>query len=86
MTSFDAQAIAEMVRGGLVDAADEVVAVLEARASQSAEGVIDRVRRRVLETSGLELDRILVAPPGTVPVTIELDLSSRISRSTSDLG
>jgi len=49
--------------------ADEVVAVLEARASLASDDVIDQVRRRVRETAGLELDRVVVAPPGTIPRT-----------------
>ena len=48
--------------------ADEVIAVLEARASTSAD-MVDHVRRRVRETAGLELDRVVVAPPGTIPRT-----------------
>src|SRR5439155_13240133 len=44
---------------------DEVVAVVEARASVASGDVIEQVRRRVRETAGLELDRILVGPPGT---------------------
>ena len=51
------------------DEADEVVAVLEARASMTPEDIIDHVRRRVRETAGLELDRVIVAPPGTIPHT-----------------
>ena len=49
------------------DEADEVVAVLEARASMTPEDIIDHVRRRVRETAGLELDRVVIAPPGTIP-------------------
>ena len=52
-----------------VEEADEVVAVLEARASLAPEDIVDRVRRRVRETAGLEIDRIVVAPPGTIPRT-----------------
>lgn len=52
-----------------VDEADEVVAVLEARASATSDLVMDSVRRRVRETAGLEIDRIIVAPPGTIPRT-----------------
>jgi fatty-acyl-CoA synthase len=48
--------------------ADEVVAVLEARASV-ARGLVDQVRQRVRETAGLELDYVIVTPPGTVPRT-----------------
>jgi len=51
------------------DEADEVVAVLEARASMTTEDIIDHVRRRVRETAGLELDRVIIAPPGTIPHT-----------------
>src|SRR6202040_961532 len=49
--------------------ADEVVAVLEARTSLTHQEIADHVRRRVRETAGLELDRVLVAPPGTIPRT-----------------
>jgi acyl-CoA synthetase (AMP-forming)/AMP-acid ligase II len=52
-----------------IDEADEVVAVVEARASARADDVIDHVRRRVRETAGLELDRVVVTPPGTIPRT-----------------
>ena len=48
---------------------DEVVAVVEARASVASGDVIEQVRRRVRETAGLELDRIIVGPPGTIPRT-----------------
>jgi fatty-acyl-CoA synthase len=52
-----------------IDEADEVVAVVEARASAKADDVIAHVRRRIRETAGLELDRVVVAPPGTIPRT-----------------
>jgi fatty-acyl-CoA synthase len=52
-----------------VQEADEVVAVLEARASARAEDIEDRVRRRVRETAGLEIDHVVVTPPGTIPRT-----------------
>jgi fatty-acyl-CoA synthase len=52
-----------------MEEADEVVAVLEARASLTPEDIVDHVRRRVRETAGLELDRVVVAPPGTIPRT-----------------
>lgn len=48
---------------------DEVVAVLEGRASATSDVMVDRVRRRVRETAGLELDRVVVAPPGSIPRT-----------------
>ena len=50
------------------DEPDQVVAVLEARGA-SASDLEDQVRRRIRETAGLELDRIVVAPPGTIPRT-----------------
>lgn len=56
---------------------DEVVAVLEARASSADDGLIDHVRRRVRETAGLELDHVVVAPPGTIPRTT----SGKVRRS-----
>jgi fatty-acyl-CoA synthase len=48
---------------------DEVVAVLETRSSARGTDIADHVRRRVRETAGLELDRVVVAPPGTIPRT-----------------
>ena len=51
------------------DDADEVVAVVEARASAASDDVVDSVRRRVRETAGFELDRVVVTPPGTIPRT-----------------
>lgn len=52
-----------------LDEADEVVAVLEARASMTPEDIIEHVRRRIRETAGLEIDRVVIAPPGTIPRT-----------------
>jgi fatty-acyl-CoA synthase len=52
-----------------VEEADEVVAVLEGRASLGSHEFADRVRRRVRETAGLELDRVIVTPLGTIPRT-----------------
>jgi acyl-CoA synthetase (AMP-forming)/AMP-acid ligase II len=52
-----------------VDQPDEVVAVLEARASANSDDVVDSVRRRVRETAGLEIDRVVLTPPGTIPRT-----------------
>ena len=60
-----------------VEEADEVVAVLEARQSSTSSDLVDHVRRRVRETSGLELDRVVVAPPGTIPRTT----SGKVRRS-----
>jgi fatty-acyl-CoA synthase len=60
-----------------VEEPDEVVAVLEARHSSTSSDLVDHVRRRVRETSGLELDRVVVAPPGTIPRTT----SGKVRRS-----
>jgi fatty-acyl-CoA synthase len=60
-----------------VDEADEVVAVLEARASNASQDVVDHVRRRVRETAGLELDQVVLTPPGTIPRTT----SGKVRRS-----
>jgi fatty-acyl-CoA synthase len=49
--------------------ADEVVAVLEGRASSTSDDIADHVRRRVRETSGLEIDHVVLTPPGTIPRT-----------------
>ena len=51
------------------DEGDQVVAVLEARTSMTPEDIIDHVRRRIRESAGLELDRVIIAPPGTIPHT-----------------
>ena len=60
-----------------LDEADEVVAVLEARASAASHDIEDQVRRRVRETAGLELDRVVVTPPGSIPRTT----SGKVRRS-----
>jgi len=52
-----------------LDESDEVVAVIEARASVARGDVVEQVRRRVRETAGLELDQVVVTPPGTIPRT-----------------
>ena len=52
-----------------VEEADTVVAVLEARASAKADDVASSARRRVREAAGLELDEVVVTPPGTIPRT-----------------
>ena len=52
-----------------VEGTDEVVAVIETRGSGHGAEIEDAVRRRIRETSGLELDRIVLAPPGTIPRT-----------------
>ena len=49
--------------------ADQVIAVLEARASSTSDDISEHVRRRVRETSGLEIDHVVVTPPGTIPRT-----------------
>ena len=51
-----------------LEEADEVVAVLETRAGRN-EDIDDLVRRRLRETAGLEIDRVVVTRPGTIPRT-----------------
>lgn len=60
-----------------VEAADEVVAVLETRAGGRSPGIEDAVRRRVRETAGLEIDRVVLTAPGTIPRTT----SGKVRRS-----
>ena len=48
---------------------DEAVAVLEARAALVPSDLVEQVRRRVRETAGLELDRVVLTPPGSIPRT-----------------
>jgi fatty-acyl-CoA synthase len=52
-----------------VEDADEVVAVLETRAGSRADDIEQAVRRRIRETAGLEIDRVVITPPGTIPRT-----------------
>jgi len=57
--------------------ADEVVAVLETRAGGRSEEIEEAVRRRIRETAGLEIDRVVLTPPGTIPRTT----SGKVRRS-----
>jgi acyl-CoA synthetase (AMP-forming)/AMP-acid ligase II len=66
--------------------ADEVVAVLEARASAAHGTLEEGVRRRVRETAGLELDRVVVAPPGTIPRTTSGKVRRAETRSRLQAG
>lgn len=52
-----------------VEAADEIVAVLETRAGGRSDEIEQAVRRRIRETAGLEIDRVVLTPPGTIPRT-----------------
>ena len=56
---------------------DQVVAVVETRGSGHGAEIEEAVRRRIRETAGLELDRIVLAPPGTIPRTT----SGKVRRS-----
>ncbi|MEQ1728387.1 MAG: AMP-binding protein, partial [Vicinamibacterales bacterium] len=56
---------------------DEVVAVIETRAGGRGPEVEEAVRRRVRETTGLDIDRVILAPPGTIPRTT----SGKVRRS-----
>ncbi|HUR33217.1 MAG TPA: fatty acyl-AMP ligase [Vicinamibacterales bacterium] len=60
-----------------VEDTDEVVAVLETRASGRGEEIEEAVRRRVRETAGLEIDRVVLTAPGTIPRTT----SGKVRRS-----
>ncbi len=56
---------------------DEVVAVIETRAGGRGPEIEDAVRRRVRETAGLDIDRVVLTPPGTIPRTT----SGKVRRS-----
>jgi fatty-acyl-CoA synthase len=60
-----------------VEEPDEVVAVLETRAGGRAAEIEDAVRRRVRESAGLEIDRVVLTAPGTIPRTT----SGKVRRS-----
>ncbi|MGE0449621.1 MAG: AMP-binding protein [Vicinamibacterales bacterium] len=60
-----------------VEEEDEVVAVLETRAARRAHEIEDAVRRRLRETAGLEIDRVVLTAPGTIPRTT----SGKVRRS-----
>ncbi len=56
---------------------DEVVAVIETRAGSRGPEIEEAVRRRVRETAGLEIDRVVLTAPGTIPRTT----SGKVRRS-----
>jgi len=60
-----------------VDDADEVVAVVETRAGARTTDLEEAVRRRIRETAGLDVDRVVLASPGTIPRTT----SGKVRRS-----
>jgi len=60
-----------------LESADEVVAVVETRAGGRGAEVEDAIRRRVRETAGLEIDRVVLTAPGTIPRTT----SGKVRRS-----
>jgi fatty-acyl-CoA synthase len=60
-----------------LEEADEVVAVLETRASGRSLEIEEAVRRRIRETAGLDIDRVVLTPPGTIPRTT----SGKVRRS-----
>jgi fatty-acyl-CoA synthase len=60
---------------------DEVVAVLEARAGGAGDAVVAQIRRRVRESAGLDLDRIILTPPGTIPRTTSGKLKREETRN-----
>jgi fatty-acyl-CoA synthase len=69
-----------------VQEADEVVAVLETRASLAPTDFVERVRRRVREAAGLELDHVIVTPPGTIPRTTSGKLRRAETRARFEAG
>ncbi len=69
-----------------VESADEVVAVLETRASGKAREIEQAVRRRVRETAGLEIDRVVITPPGTIPRTTSGKVRRAETRSRFEAG
>jgi fatty-acyl-CoA synthase len=79
LTDLTGVALAGVVVFGIhrLEGSDEVVAVLETRAAGRAADIESSVRRRIRETSGLELDRVVLAPPGTIPRTT----SGKVRRS-----
>lgn len=72
-------ALAGVVVFGLdqLEGSDKVVAVLETRGTGRGADIESAVRRRIRETAGLELDRVVLAPPGTIPRTT----SGKVRRS-----
>jgi acyl-CoA synthetase (AMP-forming)/AMP-acid ligase II len=60
-----------------LEQADEVVAVLETRAGGRSLEIEEAVRRRIRETAGLDIDRVVLTPPGTIPRTT----SGKVRRS-----
>jgi len=56
---------------------DEVVAVIETRAGGRGPELEEAVRRIVRETAGLDIDRVILTPPGTIPRTT----SGKVRRS-----
>jgi fatty-acyl-CoA synthase len=60
-----------------LEAADEVVAVLETRAGGRSAEIEEAVRRRIRETAGLDIDRVVLTVPGTIPRTT----SGKVRRS-----
>ena len=71
IASIRGMALAGVVVFGLTypERPDQVVAVLEARAGQRPTDIEEQVRRRIRETAGLHLDRVILTPPGTIPRT-----------------
>ena len=60
-----------------LEGSDEVVAVVETRGTGHLAEIEEAVRRRIRETAGLELDRVVLIPPGTIPRTT----SGKVRRS-----
>ncbi len=68
------------------DAPDEVVAVIETRAGNRGVEIEEAVRRRVRETAGLDVDRVVITAPGTIPRTTSGKVRRSETRDRLDAG
>jgi fatty-acyl-CoA synthase len=66
--------------------ADKVVAVLETRAGGRAGEIEEAVRRRIRETAGLDVDHVVLTPPGTIPRTTSGKVRRAEARSRYEAG
>jgi fatty-acyl-CoA synthase len=69
-----------------VEDADKVVAILETRAGGRAGEIEEAVRRRIRETAGLDVDHVVLAPPGTIPRTTSGKVRRAEARSRFEAG
>ena len=69
-----------------VEDADKVVAVVETRAGGRAGEIEEAVRRRIRETAGLDVDQVVLAPPGSIPRTTSGKVRRAEARSRFEAG